>query len=364
MAPALRHWSSWFPPRLDWLQVEITTNCPAACVYCPRTVYRRFWQRRHMSLATFRLLSGLFDKIGMVYLQGWGEPLSHPRLFEMVRMAKEAGCRVGMTTNGMAMGEETCARLVREGVDAVAFSLAGTDERGDAVRRGTLFSQTTNAIRTLERTKTLMASTRPTVHLAYLLLQSHWQQVQALPALMLRLNVRHAVISTLDFVTAPALAAEAILPATREAYETMRAELEQVAKVGGRARLSIHYWLASPPETEEDKPACYSGAAVGLPWLVAPSPTCTENIQRAAFIGADGSVAPCVYAAVPVAGATHLVGGTERSYARLAFGNIRDTPFERIWRSGPYAAFRAAHRRGKLPERCRDCPRPRMLQTG
>ena len=94
---------SWFRPRLDWLQVEVTTVCPAACACCPRTVYRRLWRPRHMGLETLRLLRPVLATCRMVYLQGWGEPLTHPGLFEMLRMAKEAGCQAGMTTSGMGM---------------------------------------------------------------------------------------------------------------------------------------------------------------------------------------------------------------------------------------------------------------------
>jgi MoaA/NifB/PqqE/SkfB family radical SAM enzyme len=313
-----------------------------------------------MSLDTLRLLCGTFARCGMVYLQGWGEPLTHPRLFEMVRMAKAAGCRVGMTTSGMHLDRESCARLVREGVDLVALSLAGTDERSDTVRRGTRFCQVEEAVRTLERTKRRLGSALPAVHLAYLLLRSRWQDLTALPSIMRRLNVQRAVISTLDFVAAPTLAAEAILPATQEAYEAARTALEQVSQAGRAAGLNIRYWLASPPESEEEAYACDSGAGIGLPWLVARRPTCTENIQRSAFVGADGAVSPCVYTAVPVAEATYLTDDGGRCYARMCFGNIHDAPFEAIWRSRSYARFRAAHRRGDLPERCRDCPRPRM----
>jgi molybdenum cofactor biosynthesis enzyme MoaA len=318
-----------------------------------------------MSLDTFRLLGGTFLRCGMVYLQGWGEPLAHPQLFEMVRLAKAAGCRVGMTTNGMQLDRRTCARLVWEGVDLVAFSLAGTDEGNDGVRKGTRFCRVEEAIRTLQRTKRLLGSALPAVHLAYLLLQSRWQDIMALPSLMQRLGVQQAVISTLDFVAAPSLAAEAILPATQETYEVAKAALQEVAEAGRAAGLDIRYWLASPPpEDGEEEQACDSGARIGLPWLVAQRPTCTENIHRSAFVGADGAVSPCVYAAVPVGEATHVVGGGERSYARMSFGNIHDAPFETVWRARPYAGFRAAHRKGDLPERCRDCPRPRMSAGG
>ena len=353
-----------FLPPAVFYRIEVTTHCPAACVYCPRMVYRRLWQRRHMSFDTFQLMLGMLAKCGMVYLQGWGEPLTHPGLFDMVRTAKAAGCRVGLTTSGMHLDEETCTRLVREGVDLVAFSLAGTDEQNDAVRRGTRFGQVTEAVRTLQRTKSLLGSDRPALHLAYLLLQSRWQEVQALPTVMQRLNVQQAVISTLDFVAAPDLASETVLPASQEAYEVTRTKLDEVAQAGSRAGLSIHYWLASPPETETEARARSSGEGIGLLWLAAKRPTCTENIHRSAFVSADGAVSPCVYMAVPAPGAMYVADGTERSYTSMSFGNIHDTPLETIWCSRPYAAFRAAHRRGYLPERCLDCPRSRMLQVG
>jgi len=356
--------SSWLHPRLDWLQVEVTSNCPAACVYCPRSAYRHLWQPRHIGLENFRLLVGTFAKSRMVYLQGWGEPLTHPQLFEMVRLAKQAGCRVGMTTNGMLVDDDTCLRLVQEGVDVVAFSLAGIDERSDEVRRGTRFHRVVEAVRTLERAKSRLGSARPAVHLAFLLLRSCWQDLDALPTLMQRLKVRHAVISTLDFVAQSDLAAEAILPATEEDYATDRARLEEVAQAGRSRGLSIHYWLASPPAGEAEEVTRRRAAGADLPWLVAPPPTCTENIHRSAFVSADGAVSPCAYGAVPAPGATYVVAGRQRPYARTSFGNIQEASFQAIWRCREYAHFRAAHRAGDHPERCRQCPRLRMVRGG
>jgi MoaA/NifB/PqqE/SkfB family radical SAM enzyme len=209
-------WTPWLHPRLDWIQVEVSSHCPAACLYCPHTLYRQVWQQRHMSLDDFRRLSAAFAKTGMLYLQGWGEPLSHPELFEMVRLAKAAGCRVGLTTNGMLLDEEKCLRLVQGGVDIVALSLAGVDEKNDIIRQGTRFHQVVDAIQTLSRMKKLLGSVRPDVHLAYLMLRSRREEVEGLPVLLQRLNVKQAVISTLDFLGDRALAGEAILPDTED----------------------------------------------------------------------------------------------------------------------------------------------------
>jgi len=47
---------SWLRPRVDGIQVEITTACNAVCRYCPHTVYRRQWTDRHLSRETFTLV--------------------------------------------------------------------------------------------------------------------------------------------------------------------------------------------------------------------------------------------------------------------------------------------------------------------
>ncbi len=76
---------------LDWIQVEVTTRCNAACVYCPRTAYGQGWEERDLPLETFRKLAPFLPKVKHVHLQGWGEPLLHPGFFDMAAAAKAAG---------------------------------------------------------------------------------------------------------------------------------------------------------------------------------------------------------------------------------------------------------------------------------
>src|SRR4030043_358357 len=126
-----------FPPSFDWIQVEVTSACNAECAYCPHTVYRAFWKNRYLSLNRFRRLEDPFTRTRHVHLQGWGEPFLHPNFFDMVAIAKRAGCRVGTTTNGMCLDADHLVRIIDSGLDVIAFSLAGTDERNDIIRKGT-----------------------------------------------------------------------------------------------------------------------------------------------------------------------------------------------------------------------------------
>ena len=41
-------------PFLDWIQVEVTSHCNADCVYCPHSVFKEFWQDRHMPMDVYQ----------------------------------------------------------------------------------------------------------------------------------------------------------------------------------------------------------------------------------------------------------------------------------------------------------------------
>ena len=86
---------------LTTLYVELTTGCNLNCQMC----VRHAWQDIHgtMALDTFRRLveevTG-WDEPPTLHLGGYGEPMTHPHFLECVKLAKEAGLRVEVTTNG------------------------------------------------------------------------------------------------------------------------------------------------------------------------------------------------------------------------------------------------------------------------
>ena len=314
-------------PRLDWIQVEVTSYCNAACVYCPHTVYQGHWASRHLPLTTFAKLLPALARARLVYLQGWGEPLLHPDFFNMVAQAKQAGCRVGTTTNGMLLDAEAITRLVESGLDLVAFSLAGADERHDAIRPGTSFKKVLQAIQALQRAKEKLGALRPAIHIAYMLLRSRAADLAKLPQVLPGLGVEQVVISTLDFVPRKELAIETILPQTTGEYEELSASLRETAELAGRYGLKVHYQLKEP------------GAARLL---------CPENVQRALFVGADGRVSPCVFANLPVTRATYCARDGERPYQRLIWGKLEELPLAAIWRQQAYINFRGSFFTGRL----------------
>ncbi len=326
--------NSLLKPSWDWIQVEVSTHCNAACIYCPHTVYRDSWIERHMSLTTFKNLVPVFAKTRLVYLQGWGEPFLNPDFFTMVGLAKEAGCRVGTTTNGMPLDAAAIRRLVASGIDLVTFSLAGTDEKNDIRRPGTSLKKVLEAVQALHQAKEELGRPGPGINIAYMLLRSGMADLVRLHQLLQGLGVEQVVISTLDFVPRGELAGETLLPENTQEYEELKGGLRELMEVSKRRGIKVHCQLRDPGEKKL---------------------LCPENVQCSLFVGADGSVSPCAFANLPVSRAVYLGRGGECTYQRLILGNLEEHPLPDIWRTQAYANFRRSFFTGKLISICRNC---------
>ncbi len=331
----------WFDdlrcPSFDWLQVEITSHCNASCDYCPHCGYRDSWQGQHMTLATFHNLLPVFRKTALVYLQGWGEPLLHPHFFKMVSLAKERGCRLGTTSNGTLWDSYVCEQVVQHGLDIVAFSLAGTNDRQDSMRCGTSFKSVLESIRSLDLAKKKLGSTQPAVHIAYMVLRSGLEEVATLPFLLEGLGVTHVVLSTLDLVTDPRLLAETLQPKDEKEEHYIRSYLKDAVERGKKLGIEMHFRVASPDQER------------GM---------CTENVLNAAFVSARGEVSPCAYTSLPAAQRVSLATFQKQEITpRLTFGNVNERSLSTIWGSTGYRAFRHRHDTGNHHSPCLDCPK-------
>ena len=108
--------------------VEITNICNMNCSFC----HGHSRAPRRMSKEEFaRILEQLTGKTGYVYYHLMGEPLTHPLLPEFLVMAKEAGFKSMITTNGTLL-KKRGAELLEAGVHKISISVHsfedGTEE--------------------------------------------------------------------------------------------------------------------------------------------------------------------------------------------------------------------------------------------
>jgi hypothetical protein len=136
------------PPRPFpfWLNLELTNRCQLDCLFCSRQKSRRPWG--DLSLETARLLvdeaGGRASAGGFVGVRftGWGEPLLHPRAGEIAALVKEAGLKLKIYTNGLALTPGLMDRFIDLEVDDLQFSLQGlTPAQYEFNRRGAAYGR-------------------------------------------------------------------------------------------------------------------------------------------------------------------------------------------------------------------------------
>ena len=102
-------------------QIEITNKCNLDCVMCPREDLAV--EYKHMDFDLFKKIIERLNEVRLITLTGWGEPFMHPRIFDMIKMCKEKGFQVQLTTNGVFPSESIAEKIVNSGLDSISFSI-------------------------------------------------------------------------------------------------------------------------------------------------------------------------------------------------------------------------------------------------
>jgi radical SAM protein with 4Fe4S-binding SPASM domain len=114
--------------------VEIGNICNLSCSFCPKTSR----ELRQMSVSEFDLIcKRLHGRVKSLLFHVMGEPLLHPNLGELLKIAKEYGFPVSITTNGVLLPERGHVILENaEAVHRVSISLHAIEGNGGDVSRG------------------------------------------------------------------------------------------------------------------------------------------------------------------------------------------------------------------------------------
>jgi MoaA/NifB/PqqE/SkfB family radical SAM enzyme len=315
-------------PILDWIQIEVTTHCNAACTYCPHTLAQERWQQSHFPLTLFHDLLPSLNHTNLVFLQGWGEPLLHPDIFEMVRLCKNLNKRVGFTTNGLLLNQENIQTIVDLQLDILGVSFAGTTpSTHNRIRQGTDFDTVVAALEHLRRIKAKKGTTKPAVHLAYIMLASNFDELSRIISLAKKVDAGQVVASNLTLILEPRLFQEALFnnPQRLSEYSMILARIKKEA-----AASNILF-------------------AYHDPVLNDMSCVCPENVCRACLINVRGEVGPCVFTNPILSGSSDKAAGKQMvtifknqpiPLETFSFGNIKHTELTRIWQSKKYWQFR------------------------
>ncbi|MCX6557904.1 MAG: radical SAM protein [Candidatus Aminicenantes bacterium] len=120
-------------PGITSIQIEPTNRCNMKCSMCPvnNGMVR---PRGDMDFDLFKKIVDENPSIGFYLLMNWGEPLLHPKIFDMVRYIRSKGGRPFFTTNGVLLTEQAMREVMESGLDRLTISLDGMGKTYEQIR--------------------------------------------------------------------------------------------------------------------------------------------------------------------------------------------------------------------------------------
>jgi radical SAM protein with 4Fe4S-binding SPASM domain len=130
---------------LGHLDMEISSICNLQCKHCAAT--------NNGKLMDFQLFLRVMEeakKLGAISVSfNGGEPLLHPKLVEMIKVARSYPFRADLFTNGVLITKPFCEQIAALGLDKAHVSLDGLEEQHEQVRGKGAFEKTVQGIRLL-----------------------------------------------------------------------------------------------------------------------------------------------------------------------------------------------------------------------
>jgi Fe-coproporphyrin III synthase len=171
-------------PDIRKLYIEPTTACNLSC----RTCIRNNWgmPAERMSFETFQHIADSLAELPslkQVVFSGFGEPLTHPRILEMVEAVRRSKLSVTIATNGLRLDREMSAELVRLGVERINISVDGAHPQTFQDIRGAHLHNVAEHIHLLNETKRQLGSLVPSLGIEFVAMRSNVSEIKELAKL-------------------------------------------------------------------------------------------------------------------------------------------------------------------------------------
>lgn len=321
----------------SYVQIEPVGQCNLRCQMCPiqfRTDGPPHGPPAFMEFATFTRLVDEFTNLTELHLQGLGEPMMHPRFFDMIVYATRKGIRVTTNTNLTLLNTKRAEQCVTSGLDCLHVSLDGaTAETYERIRVQAHFERVMRNLELLLQARQRLDSTRPRLHMVMVVMRQNLHELPDLVRLAQQWTMEEIFVQHLchDF-------GETSLPAL---YRPMRDFVEEQTLLGEDLE-RIEYYFAAARQVAQD-----AGIRLRLP---RPRPRFhppgTPGRERCnwpwhgAYLSYQGYAMPCCMVSTP---------------DRINFGSMADQGVVEVWNSSDFERFREHLDSDEPPEICRSC---------
>jgi MoaA/NifB/PqqE/SkfB family radical SAM enzyme len=304
------------------LNIESTTRCNFTCDFC---VGRKLRQADLAIEILDRALTA-FPEVEHLDATGEGEPLLHPRFFEILSIARTKGLRTHFYSNGSLFTDSTIDKILDAAVETIFISIESADPIEYSRLRGGSLRTLVAGISRLISARDARHLTRPSVGFSVTVLRTTQHQLKAIVELYIQLRMDGGmVMQSLNRMPGYSRYYNGTLQ-----HEMLSANEEQELIQMAKADANIGPLLVPGGGRggfAEELVSGYDPIRTGCPWL-----------ERAAFVNQDGYVMPCC-----------MVKDTTRS----AFGLLGRESLEEI--TGAREALRRELNTGRIPNCCVGC---------
>ncbi len=314
------------------VNIEVTNICNLSC----RTCMRNTWSEPEgqMRMETFeRILAGIkrMSPKPMVFFGGFGEPLSHPNIIEMLSAVKQTGARLEMITNGTLLNEETARALVGIRLDRLWVSLDGASPDCYAdVRLGAALPQVLDNMKTLSALRTQMQSNLPQIGIAFVAMRRNIGDLPQLIRLSVQFGAKSISVSNVLAHT-PELQKEMLYLRSMYDVDSLQNEVFPTVEL---PRLDING--ITLPVIDEILKASYTNNLAQFQSSHRLD-ICPFLADGSTSIRWDGQVSPCL----PLLHTHHAyLDDRQRLSREYSVGSIRENDLLEIWNSDEYRTFR------------------------
>lgn len=295
-----------------------------------------------MTGETYDRIHAAMDYAHTVDFTGWGEPLMHRRIYEMVQMARDKGCLTTMTSNGTALTERNIQRLLEAGLTRLVVSVDGMrPETYDPIRIGASFDKLAANLKKLaswiER-----ANSPLDFGIAFTIQEGNAEDLERVVPWMKEVGARTLHLKQLNVISNASDWRQSFLkyrlhPLQENGSRTLSRLEDRIERLRQEAeREGIRYWMHSETPLSSQKNPRH----------------CLATPLDSAYFSYEGRVAPCCHFGHHV---SRYFEGEFHPPSSLFFGDIRRQSFEDVWMSLPFVEFRRGFERKSFPEACRSC---------
>ena len=197
----LKPWS-----RPIYMLIELTNYCNLRCPVCPSGIGKV--KRRPMAMDV-SLFEQLMEEVGpyliTASLWAWGEPLLHPRLADILRIAQKHPVATLLSTNGQNLdNEEVIKALIDHPPTYLIVAIDGlTDETNSKYRIGAKLQPILAGVRRLTELKRERKQNLPILHMRYIIMKHNEHEVPHIKNFAIENGFDLLSLRTMSCVNAP-----------------------------------------------------------------------------------------------------------------------------------------------------------------